>query len=130
VSAHDHCSCPRCDLLAEMEAAREDETLASGERAELLSDLRADLERAARCPRQQNAHGLTFDRWANAAQSSAPRGEQLRAWARGEDPADHRVDEWPCPACGGATEIMGRLGSLVHARCRACGADSSRAGAT
>lgn len=30
-----------------------------------------------------------------------------------------------CPACGGETYELGRLGMRIHYRCRACGIDSS-----
>jgi len=49
------CNCKRCELERDMQAAREDETLGSQERVELMQDLRADLARAPRCPKSPEA---------------------------------------------------------------------------
>ncbi len=52
-----HVQCRRCEILDDIQASKEDRTLHSQERAELLSDLGADLKRnlshAGNCPNRR-----------------------------------------------------------------------------
>ena len=38
---------------------------------------------------------------------------------------DYPVEDVFCPLCDGELVCMGRLGKLVHFRCRRCGVDAS-----